>query len=286
VLLLGAAALLSIATSESETQYCNRRQSGTLVPPAPSLRAPRRSGSYTELGVESHTLLWAGAAPAVAGRTPDLYVGREVLAGRLVFSWQRHFSLGASFEVLPPGGEARAVSGPLGATSGVSGSVGLHLAVHLRVSRRCRLIWTNDLWLHARAYRGVAQDAGSLGSPCPAPDPTKVPWDGIDLSFVGRTQVTFGWELGRVQVLWGAGARNVPHHAVDAPPVWNAGDLDPREVHAVVPYVLLGAEVRLHVDLALVAGVSQALLFYPVLWAPQVHLGLTWTPGAVSWLKD
>ena len=168
----------------------------------------------------------------------------------------------------------------------MSGSVGLHLAVHLQVSRRCRLIWTNDLWLHAWAYRSVAQNAGAYGSPCPAPDPTEAPRDDTELSFVGRTQVTFGWELGRVQVLWGAGVRNVPHHVVDAPPVWNTSALDPREVHAVVPYALLGAEVRLHADLALVVGASQALLFYPVIWAPLVHLGLTWTPGSASWLKD
>ena len=160
LVLLVAAAWMS-AASYAHTRYCHIRQANTVPLPAPSLRPPRRSGSYVEAGVSSHTSLWATASNKYAGQQRNLYSTRERLGGYVVLSWHRQFSLGASFELGIPSGELNLLGGELQAPKLPNGGGGLQLAGHFKLSERLRLDWVNDIWLY-----GVVAQLGFQFCPC------------------------------------------------------------------------------------------------------------------------
>jgi len=238
-----------------------------------------------EAGVGSHTSLWATANNKYAGQPRNLYSTREQLGGYVVLSWHRHFSLGASFEVAMPTGELNLLGGELQAPKLPNGGGGLHLAGHFKLSERLRLDWVNDIWLYGLVtqlgYQSSFYENDNLICP-PVASQLDVLERQLYVTLVLRTQLTLGIDLGRVQLVLAAGARNVPHHikGQTALRTDNSPPLDWRDAFSIYPYVFAGVQVRLAKGFSLVAGLAQPLYFDPVIYAPLVSVGLQFQPGA------
>lgn len=285
--LLALAGLLSVATSPVHPhRVCHIRQATTVPAPAPLQRPPRFEAGTVEAGVESLATTWARAKRSLAGQELDLYGARAQLGGYLVFSFQRWLSLGASFEVAPPGSEVRVLSGPLGPPPDAAGGGGLQVGFHFRLSRRCRLDWVSDFWLYGQPtrmrYQGSEQ-VGSYGSAdalCPAPDAGAASTsDETFTMFVLRSQLSLGVDFGRVRLVAAIGLRNVPHHITGGEASWSAMGLFHREAHTIYPYLWLGAALQLAEGLSATVGLLQPLWGDPMAYAPGVGIGLHVVPG-------
>lgn len=284
VLLISA--WMSAATSVYHPTICHIRQANTVPLPAPSLRPPRQTGSYLETGVSSHTSFWASASNKYSGQQRNLYSTREQVGGYVVLSWQRYFSLGASFEIAIPSREQRLLGGDLAAPSLPNGGGGLHLAGHFRLSKRLRLDWVNDIWLYGVvANMGFQYGVGNNEDECPpVVSPATEQWRQPYVTFVLRSQLTLGIAFGRTQLVLAVGARNLPHH-IKGPtdrPIGNL-PLKWRDTFSIYPYVFAGAHIRLAKGFSLIAGLVQPLYFDPVVYTPLLSVGFHFQPAAPAW---
>jgi hypothetical protein len=287
LLMLVAAAWMSVATKQAPTRYCHIRQANTVPLPAPSLRPPRRTGSYVEAGLSSHTSVWATASSKYAGQQRNLYSTREQLGGYVVLSWHRRFSLGASFELAIPSGEQKLLGGELQAPELPNGGGGLQLAGHFKLSERLRLDWVNDIWLYGvvaqLGFQYARDENGSLVCP-PLVSPASSRWRQPYITFVLRTQLTLGIAFGRTQLVVAVGARNVPHHIKGRTAIWtDDSPLDWRDAFSIYPYVFAGAQVRLAKGWSLIAGLVQPLYFDPIVFVPLLSVGIQYQPTARAW---
>lgn len=259
-------------------KYCVRR--AALVPvPAPSLRPVRQASGFLEANLSSETLSYAGSPSKTAGRNVGLYVPREQLAGQVLLSPTKHWTLGLSFE----GGIAQAAipvsPGLIKSPSSGVGGAGFHVGLDFKLSPTVTLGLSCDVgpyWIQSRvAYYNVGSQGNCSNLPPPDTWAQKHPKSLVPFL---RAQVGVGVDLGWGYLSIGAGLRNQPYNVDETTELhYNEAAITPEIRDTAYPYGLASLEIPVTDWMGVSLAVYQPLKFEPIAYTPIFGINVRFT---------